>query len=138
MSTDQDDDVKKATDRMIADIGEIKGLLSGVSNMMRQQHENTNRRIDDMQSANISMHAGTSKRLDEMTASIGRRMDSHESDIRDVGTKADEAMKLSTDTAARVHGSESRMERRAGISGGASGGVIAAGIELAKYLLLHH
>jgi len=136
MST-TDDVAQPMNTKMMSDIGEIKGLLTGVSEMMRHQHENVNRRIDDMQRANTTMHASTNSRLDDLTTGIGKRLDAQESDLRDIARKADEAVNQATDTAARLDSAGERIARRAGISGGASGGVIAAGIEVVKYLLQH-
>lgn len=100
-------------DKIIADLGEVKGLLRGVTEMIQHSEQSTHRRIDDLAS------------------SINRRMDNVDERLRDVGDKADAAMTLATDSAARI-------SRHSAFFGGGSGALVAAGIELIKTLLTHH
>lgn len=100
-------------ERVLADLGEVKGMLRGVTDMIRASEQSTNRRIDDLK------------------VSIDKRMDSLDVQVRAVGEKADAAMNLSTDTAARI-------SRHSALFGGGSGALIAAGIELIKTFLANH
>lgn len=100
------------SNKITADLGEVKGLLRGVSDMIRASQESTNRRIDDL------------------GAAINKRMDNVDDRLRDVGEKADQAMNLSTATAARL-------SRHSAFFGGGSGALVAAGVEVIK-ALLHH
>ena len=99
-------------DKIIADLGEVKGLLRGVTEMIQHSEQSTHRRIDDLAS------------------SINRRMDSVDERLRDVSEKADGAMTLATDSAARL-------SRHSAFFGGGSGALVAAGVELIK-AILHH
>lgn len=100
--------------RVLADLGEVKGLLRGVTDMIHASEQSTNRRIDDLK------------------MSIDKRMDSLDTQMRSVSKKADAAMTLSTDTAARI-------SRHSALFGGGSGALVAAGIELIiKIYLTHH
>lgn len=97
-------------DKVLTDLGEVKGLLHGVTELIRHSQESTNKRIDDL------------------AVSINRRMDNVDSRLQEVGEKADQAITLSTDTAARI-------SRHSAFFGGGGGAVVAAGIELIKALL---
>lgn len=94
-------------EKVIADLGEVKGLLRGVTDMIRHSEQSTHRRIDDL------------------ALSINRRMDNVDERLRDVAEKADTAMTLSTDTAARI-------SRHSAFFGGGSGALVAAAIEIIK------
>lgn len=99
--------------KVLTDLGEVKGLLRGVTDMIRSSQEATNRRIDDL------------------SLSINKGMDSLDARVREVGEKADEAMNLATDTAART-------SRHSAIFGGGSGALVAGALEIIKTLLSHH
>jgi hypothetical protein len=99
-------------DKVLTDLGEVKGLLHGVTEMIRHSQESTNRRIDDL------------------SLSIHKRMDSVDNRLREVGEKADTAMNLSTDTAARI-------SKHSAFFGGGSGALVAAAIEIIK-AVIHH
>lgn len=99
-------------DKVLTDLGEVKGLLHGVTEMIRNSQESTNRRIDDL------------------GASINKRMDNVDERLRAVADKADGAMTLSTDTAARI-------SRHSAFFGGGSGALVAAAIEIIK-AIVHH
>lgn len=71
-------------DKIIADLGEVKGLLKGVTDMIQHSEQSTHRRIDDL------------------SASINGRMDNVDERLRVVDEKADKAMNLATDSAARI------------------------------------
>lgn len=105
-------DDSNLNNRVLTDLGEVKGLLRGVTDMIRASQESTNRRIDDL------------------GAAIDKRLDNVDSRLREVAEKADSAMTLSTDTAAR-------QSRHSAFFGGGTGALVAAGIELVK-ALLHH
>lgn len=100
-------------ERVLADLGEVKGMLRGVTDMIRASEQSTNRRIDDLK------------------VSIDKRMDSLDAQLHAVGRKADEAMNLSTDTAARI-------SRHSALFGGGSGALIAGAIELIRAILQTH
>lgn len=97
-------------EKVIADLGEVKGLLRGVTDMIRHSEQSTHRRIDDL------------------ALSINRRMDNVDERLRDVAEKADTAMTLSTDTAARI-------SRHSAFFGGGSGALVAAAIEIIKAVI---
>lgn len=99
-------------DKVIADLGEVKGLLRGVTEMIRHSEQSTHRRIDDL------------------SHNIQKNMDNLDARLRDVGEKADAAMNLSTDTAARI-------SRHSAFFGGGSGALVAAAIEIIK-AIVHH
>lgn len=101
------------SDKIIADLGEVKGLLRGVTEMIQHSEQSTHRRIDDLAS------------------SINRRMDNVDERLREVGTKADNAMTLATDSAARI-------SRHSAFFGGGSGALVAAAIEIIKAMVNHH
>lgn len=98
--------------KVLTDLGEVKGLLRGVTEMIRNSQESTNRRIDDL------------------SLSINKSMDNLDARIREVGDKADTAMNLSTDTAARI-------SRHSAWFGGGSGALVAGAVEIIKTLLSH-
>lgn len=96
-------------EKVLTDLGEVKGLLHGVTELIRHSQESTNKRIDDL------------------AVSINRRMDNVDERLREVGDKADHAITLSTDTAARI-------SRHSAFFGGGGGALVAAGVELIKAL----
>lgn len=100
-------------DKIIADLGEVKGLLRGVTDMIQHSEQSTHRRIDDLAS------------------SINQRMDSVDQRLRDAAEKADDAMTLATDSAARI-------SRHSAFFGGGSGALVAAAIEIIKAMVNHH
>lgn len=99
------------------DVGEIKGLLTGIQQMMVTQNENVNRRIDDL-------HRVVTNRLDE-----------HREEIQSVAEVAHSAMRKADATAAEVEALKGQIGKRGAAAGGGAGAIIAAGIELAKQFL---
>ena len=116
------------TQKLIADIGEVKGLLQGVAEMMRSQSESLNRRIDDM-------HAANSRRLDELNATVSQRFDGHQSELRRIGDRADAAHSIASETKTLLDASARKAKVAGGATGGGVGAIVAIGIEAAKALL---
>lgn len=96
-------------DKVLTDLGEVKGLLKGVTDMIRMSQETTNKRIDDL------------------ARSIHQRMDSTDEHLRNVNEKADQAMTLATATAARVG-------KHSMVFGGGAGVVAGSAIAIIKAL----
>lgn len=105
------------TERVLSDLGEVKGMLRGVTDMIRQSQASTNRRIDDV---SASLHG----RLDMLTDSL-----------RETEKKADRALELSTDTGARLDEMPRRLAIAGGIGGGSVGGLVAVGITLIRHYM---
>ncbi|MGB0218316.1 MAG: hypothetical protein ACPGJF_03195 [Sinimarinibacterium flocculans] len=99
------------------DIGEIKGMLNGVRQMISQQHEAVQRRIDDLQRA------------------VERSLDEHRIEIQAATDKADQALRESAATREAVDHLKKQVGRRSALTGGGTGAIVAAGIELAKAAL---
>lgn len=96
-------------DKVLTDLGEVKGLLRGVTDMIRMSQETTNKRIDDL------------------SKSIHQRMDSTDKHLRDVNEKADAALNLATATAARVG-------KHSLVFGGGAGVVASGAVALIRAL----
>ncbi|HET7300220.1 MAG TPA: hypothetical protein VFJ01_06155 [Oleiagrimonas sp.] len=99
----------QSQDKVLTDLGEVKGLLRGVTDMIRLSQETTNKRIDDL------------------SRSIHQRMDSTDEHLRGVDDKADKAMNLATDTAARVG-------KHSLVFGGGAGVVAGTAVAIIKAL----
>jgi hypothetical protein len=104
-------------EKMLSDLGEVKGMLRGVTDMIRQSQASTNRRIDDV------------------SASLHGRLDMLTDGLRETEQKADRALELSTDTAARFDEIPRRMAIAGGIGGGGVGGIVVVGIALIRHFL---
>jgi hypothetical protein len=107
--------------QLARDIGEIKGLLKGVHDLVAAHNNAMNRRIDDL-------HQAVTQRLNQQSGEIA--------EVRGIAntalTEAEKALAavetLKTD--ARKAGGKS-----GGAIGAAAGGVIGLGVELIKYAL---
>lgn len=119
------------SDEVARDVGEIKGLLQGIRDLVAAGQEATNNRIGDMQASAQQMHAANSRRLDDLADTMRVRLDEHSGALREVRDKANAAHTLAS---SNVEAIES-MRRSATIHGAGAGSIIAAGIELAKHFL---
>lgn len=103
--------------QLAQDIGEIKGLLRGVHDLVSANNAAVNRRMDDL-------HLAVTRNLDRHFDEIGN--------VRSIATAAQTRAETAVVATENLK-SEARRESRK--MGGAAGGVIGLGIELLKYAL---
>jgi len=107
------------------DIGEIKGLLHGVTQMIQTNNEAMNRRIDDM-------HNSNSRRLDDLNRTLSGRLESQETRITSIERKANDAHTLATTTKDAVDAMRGEAKRTGIVSGTSAGVLVTAMIEFIK------
>ena len=83
---------------LLSQLGEVKGQLTQITQMIQLNHESTHKRIDDLRHSNDGRFEGVEGRVGVLEVN------------------------------------ERSTAIRAGGSGGIAGGIVAAGIELIKYL----
>ena len=109
------------------DIGEIKGLLQGISDRLVAQDVALNRRMDDQHQANT-------RRLDDLTRTVSQRIDGQElrlTRVEDVASRADAAAKTANDAIAEL---KAQSRKSSMLAGGGASAMVAAAWELVKAL----
>jgi len=109
-------------------IGEIKGLLNGLSQMISANAESLNRRIDDM-------HQSNTRRLDDISANVTRRMDEQSGRLDTVAETARSALAKANAATDRIDANHRTAAKTSGGVGAIGGGVAVAAIELIKAAL---
>lgn len=106
-------------------LGEIKGLMQGLRDLLNDQNANMNRRFDDLAT-------NTNRRLDDLHSSVSRRLDDHGREIDAVVETANTAMSLAKSAKQSVDDIKLAAGKSGAIGGGAGGAIVAGGIELIK------
>lgn len=109
------------------DIGEIKGLLQGVTKMMSAQNESMNKRIDDM-------HSSNTRRLDDLHRSVTQRLDSQDGRLTRIEETANTALSEVRAVKEAHEAIRKQVAKTGGGAGAGAGGLIAVGFEVIKSL----
>lgn len=116
------------TDQTAKDIGEIKGLLQGVTQMIAANNDALNRRIDDM-------NAGTLRRFDDLTRAVTQRLDTQESRLGRVEMTANEAQAAAKSNRTAIDGMQRHTTKTATGVGAVSATLVTGAFEIIKAVL---
>ena len=116
------------TDQTAKDIGEIKGLLEGVTRMIDAHQQSMNRRIDDM-------HASNTRRLDDIASAVHSRLDGQQARLDEVKAVADKAHAMALQHEEALDGLRKQAVKSGSLSGIGAGTLVSVGIELIKQAL---
>lgn len=108
-----------SNEKLLSELGQIKGMLEGVFKLVTTHEQNLNRRIDDMM------------------RSFNGRLDEHERDIRGIGEMASDARTVAAAAKSVVEQDRRDAIKAGGISGAALAGAMTAGIEIIRAFLRH-
>lgn len=109
--------IPRMSDQTAKDIGEIKGLLQGVTQMIIANNDALNRRIDDM------------------TRAVTQRLDATDSRLSRVELTAAGAFSLGETNKTALEGMQRQAAKTATGVGAGAGALVAAGAEIIKAVL---
>ncbi|MDM4768632.1 hypothetical protein [Solimonas sp. SE-A11] len=107
------------------DVGEIKGTLQGIRELLAAQNESINRRMDDQ-------HAANTRRLDDLNLAVGQRLDEQGNHIKSVKNTADLALERANQAHEKIEGLKGQSHKSSAVVGGSASAVVAVGWEFLK------
>lgn len=118
---------------LAAAVGEIKGLMQGLRDLVTDHNQSMNRRLDDMTTS-------TNRRLDDLHTSVTQRLDRQQDEIANASDTANKALTMAKAVKAKVEaleGTASKSGAKSGVAGGSAAGAAVAGLlELVKAFFL--
>ena len=120
--------VGNVNEQFARDMGEIKGLLKGISDLQASQYAALNRRMEDQ-------HAANTRRLDDLTHAVGQRLDEQVHRLKIVEDKADKALARANEAHEKIEGQRGESRKSSAMVGGGAAGVVAVAVELIKRAL---
>ena len=109
-------------------LGEIKGLMSGLRDMIAEQNSATNRRMDDFHTAN-------SRRIDDLHTAVVQRINSQDERITRVETTAADALTLAKTATKSIEGLHASSRKTSIVSGTGAGVIVSGVVELVRAIL---
>jgi hypothetical protein len=122
------ENVGNVNEQFARDMGEIKGLLRGISDLQATQYEALNRRMNDQ-------HAANTQRLDDINRNVGQRLDDQNNRLQQAKETADEALKRANSAHEKIEGLRGESRKSSVVVGGGAAGLVTITVEFIKRML---
>lgn len=108
---------ENSNDQILLAIGELKGSINGLAEVISNNNAAMNRRIDDLTRTVTDSNAAINKRIDDMNSQLSQRLAAQDRDI------------------SALRDTQNTLMMRASASGGFSGALTVALVEVVKHMM---